>query len=359
MRRVLALSDGAFLMLALGTRRGVASSIVPIPGFVAELEARGICANSIGKVDGHEELIGLTRKLSDNKDAPRDWIDYRDTPETHALRREMVAVNAWIGGMSLRFQDDGLEPRVNVSQRTLRRRFIQHPTTPRKDCSLIHGGRLWGGFWETLARERRGGLSINGEAVVEVDFSALFLRLACAAAGAPIRQVDTDPYSVLPGLEQHRAGVKQAVSALLFKPDLRRFRKETYEALPKDATVCSVRRALLTAYPALATFLIATHSNSAVPVGFGLFRVESDILLAALRCLRAANISALPLHDALLVGRSCAGAAKQALEAAAQSVAGVHVPVRIKDLSLMTPPQLRERQRERGPREGITRGISL
>jgi hypothetical protein len=49
-------------------------------------------------------------------------------------------------------------------------------------------------------------------------------------------------------------------------------------------------------------------------LGYQLMRIESDILIAVITHLFNKGIAALPLHDAVLVGRSHAEAAKEVME---------------------------------------------
>ncbi len=180
-------------------------------------------------------------------------------------------------------------------------------------------------------------LRINGERLAEADMNAMFLRLASAMGGSEL-DYDSDPYMALlcsldgqavPGLQQYRRGLKGAIAALLFKPDLKRWPDDTREALPQGLTVKELRIALLQAFPGLTHCLLGMGASSGVPIGFSLFRTESDILLEALRMLRDAGVTALPLHDAVLVSESAADFSKECLERAAVDVASVRIPAKV------------------------------
>jgi hypothetical protein len=66
-------------------------------------------------------------------------------------------------------------------------------------------GRLFGGFWQGLQRERRSGIRIDGEPVATLDYSSMFARLAYASKG--VRPPAGDLYAI-PGLEGRRDAVK-------------------------------------------------------------------------------------------------------------------------------------------------------
>jgi hypothetical protein len=92
------------------------------------------------------------------------------------MRGDIRRINAWLERASITFVDDGAEP-VDVHDRILRRLFVipeGDPLGQRFDLS----GRLFGGFWQGLQRQRRSGIRIDGEPVATLDYSSMFARLA-------------------------------------------------------------------------------------------------------------------------------------------------------------------------------------
>jgi hypothetical protein len=67
-------------------------------------------------------------------------------------------------------------------------------------------------------------------------------------------------------------------------------------------------------------------------------RIESDILVAVLLSLMKDGITALPLHDAVLVQERHAETAKATMQREALRRIGVAIPVDIKEASLAGPP---------------------
>ena len=65
-------------------------------------------------------------------------------------------------------------------------------------------------------------------------------------------------------------------------------------------------------------------------MGFTIMLLESQILLCALEKLMALGVVALPQHDGLMVARSNAGIAQEALQAASRDVLGVTIPAELK-----------------------------
>jgi hypothetical protein len=92
----------------------------------------------------------------------------------------------------------------------MRRRFI---ILPEQEISFDQGGRLFGGFWQQLKRERRRHIRIEGEPVAVLDYGSMFTRLAYSEIGA--EPPGGDLYAV-PGFEGYRSGIKLVMNALFF-----------------------------------------------------------------------------------------------------------------------------------------------
>lgn len=364
--RIVAASDGEFLTLTKAARspnraqHGNASTIEPTQEFAAEVRARGIALSDLG-VRREAELIAFTQKQP-KEDAWR-WddqtetvfVDYRDNRFTNAARAQMQALRDRIAAASIEFVEDGEHPRVDTKRRDLQRRFILPPRCDGKAARplpaghTLEGGRMAGNaFWLTLRKDRRrASLRLGGEAIAEVDFNAMFPRLACAKAEHPIggngdsaqSDMARDFYApIVEAVLKHspeaprdklRSGIKQALSALLFAPTLRRWPEKIRARLPKQFSVEDMRRVVWEVYPALWPYVAAASSKEKRGIGYRLMRIESDLILQACLRLAAQGITALPIHDAVLVPRSKAMIAAEALERTALEVAGVVVPVSV------------------------------
>ena len=91
--------------------RGEVSSIAPTDAFAARVRELGIGLSdfSHGGDDGEEVLV-LTRKAGTRAAPSTDRVDYEDTAETNALRKEVRRVNAFLAAADIDFVPDGLEP---------------------------------------------------------------------------------------------------------------------------------------------------------------------------------------------------------------------------------------------------------
>jgi hypothetical protein len=219
--------DLDFLDLRHSTMRGEVSSIAPSAWFTAKIAEHRIQLADFGRDDAEEVMVLTRKKRFPSTGEGADWvhrqlIDYTDTHLTRQYRDQVRNLNGFLRAANIDFLDDGVEPRVDPHERTLKRRFIVHGRlTPRFD----QGGRLFGGFWQNLKSERRRRIRIDGEPVAVLDYGAMFTRLAYSQIGET--PPEGDSYTI-PGLEGYRSGVKAAMNIFLFDGGPRRsWPKET------------------------------------------------------------------------------------------------------------------------------------
>lgn len=320
---VLALLDGALFTLHRSTRKGVASTITALPSFAELLQRFRWRGDHFGEVPGRE-TIWLSRTEHDYVEDTKtvELIDYAETEETTGLRQEMVLINAALADADLAMEPDAGPKILTTVGRSLRRQFKLLPEDHAE--RFDRSGRLFGGWWQSLSRDRRTSLRIDGEPIADLDFANMFMRLAYIEAGhAP---PDGDLYSTVPGLSEARwrPGVKLLVNAMLFRTGpLTRLPKGATELLPRGMTGAAARQAVLAAHPTLAPVFEAG-------AGFRIMNAESRILVAALLGLADRKIAALPMHDGLMVARSKADKAAQIMKEAAQSTVGYKLPISLK-----------------------------
>lgn len=336
------LADLDFLDLKWSLNRGEVSSIAPSEWFSRKVAEYGVGLADFGRHEV-EEVIYLSRNTRETashgqggeRTLHREPINYADTPATRRYRDDLRYLNAFLAGAEIAF-DDGQEPRVDPFDRTLRRRFV---ILAKQGERFDQGGRLFGGFWQTLKSDRRRAIRINGEQSVELDYGSMFTRVAYAHVGAT--PPDGDQYAI-PGLDGYRSGVKMAMNAFLFDGGPRRTWPSAlgvgvgsdaeaaadptslaanYEArLPEGWDVKRTRDAILKVHP-----LLQGAWNRRL--GYNLMFRESEILVAVLQDLAAKNIPALGLHDGLIVAASDAPTARWVMAKRATELTGVTIPV--------------------------------
>jgi hypothetical protein len=266
--------------------------MAPSAWLVTKVAEYGITLSDFAR-DEAEEVVILSRKVRGNDEtaAIRKLVDYQDTPETVRYREAVRALNAFLSAADITFLDDGEEPCADPIERAMKRYFVIREG---QEVRFDQGGRLFGGFWQTLRSERRKHIRFSGKPVAVLDYSSMFTRLAYAEIGA--QPPEGDLYAI-PGLEGYRSGVKTAMNCFLF--DAGRRRKwpsdmgvgvgDDHDAstnpegevasfkgrLPHGWTVVRTRTAILKVHPALAD---AWDRQ----LGFRLMFLESQILLAVL-----------------------------------------------------------------------------
>lgn len=320
--------------------RGEVSSIQPTRRFADMVVAADIALAHFAR-DPSQELLLFTRVTRKQSPVTHKWTktrkleDYTDTPTTLSYRAAVRELNAFLDSADISFIDDGLDPAVDPYGRTLTRRFTIFDAQERRFDQV---GRLFGGFWMSMKRERRKQIRIDGEAVAELDYSTMFTRLAYADLW--LQPPEGDLYAI-PGLEAHRSGIKLAMNCFLFdeNPNRRTWPKDmsltaetgaeateedTFKGkLPDRWTVNRTKKAILTVHPAL-------ERAWGRGLGYRLMWQESEILLAVLRELMGQGIPALGLHDGLLVPVSKTDIALEAMRNQSKAIVGVELPCSIK-----------------------------
>jgi len=231
-------------------------------------------------------------------------VDYPETETTSRMRAEMETLNRGMEGADLKVVMEGQEVTGLTEPRRLRRVFTYG--------SFTSGGRLFGGFWEEMPKHfRRTALRIDGEETVELDYGQMALRLLYGEAG--VIPSWTDGYLVpLPGLEGDpglfRDGMKVLINAMLFsKSPLSRKPKDTKKLLPGFLSIQQLTEAVLGTHRPVAHLF---HSG----IGHHLQFLESELMVDLLLIAGDRGITALPIHDSIIVERSHEMEAKTLME---------------------------------------------
>jgi hypothetical protein len=310
--------------LSKSTQKGTASALTADAGLAESLARFKFRAEHFGHAPGRE-TIWLSRAERDYVDGTldRELIDYADTPETLRYREEMATINTALRSADTRMLPDGGQP-VLTSLRELHRSFNLTASTPAGVERFDLGGRLFGGFWQSLEKPRRRSIRLDGEPVADLDFAAMFLRLAYLEVGES-PPPEGDLYAAVPGLSGWRKGVKIAANAMLFRTSpMLRLPKKARDHLPPRLSCASVRAAILAGHPALAPVF-------ETGIGYRLMFLESQILVAAMLRLIAQGVSAvLPMHDGLMCPRSKAELVRQTMSDAAEQTVGFRLPISLK-----------------------------
>jgi hypothetical protein len=234
------------------------------------------------------------REVIHLKDSRRRLIGYSDTSLTRQMRREVCELNEAFRSVRLALVATDVTWRpiaVHIDNEVL------HPA--QVACYRIfnggwqHGGRLYGPFWQTLSKQRRLQLTMDGADVIEHDFAQLHPRLLYAARGCPIAG---DAYTIL-GYEGDRAAVKRSWQILINAASRRQAVLALAEELGgfhRQAEAAHLLDALEHHHRSIAA---AFYTG----IGLRLQRLDSDLMMGILLQCLGEGIIALPVHDSLVV----------------------------------------------------------
>jgi hypothetical protein len=288
----------------LSARMRVPSLIRPNTALAQHLPLAPPDWRSVKQIDDGALIILKEGKDDEGRAAT---IPFSETAKTRQLAGQMRHINEFLRSEDIEVtgQDTGLSlgkdgQVIAPYRRSLRRIF--------NNGNWQHGGRLAGGFWMGMQRaERFERIRIDGERIADVDYRQLFPRLAYVRAGQP--QPEDDMYDVT-GDGSGRDGWKRLMNAMLFADGpLRNWPEGTLQNFPSGTKLRDAIR-MLAAHHAPIADLFGTG------LGFQLMRIESDMLIGVITHLASLGVTALPLHDAVLVAESKADVAAGAMQAA-------------------------------------------
>jgi hypothetical protein len=164
--------------------------------------------------------------------------------------------------------------------------------------SITKGGRLYRVWWQNILSEYRKYIHIDGEPTVEVDYSAMSIRLLYAKYKLPY-PIEKDPYDI--GLSNwvgrkdcRRKPIKRFVNAILNDEDGIYTLKSSDKELLGGISDTELRRLIESTHPEIYPKMIAG-------IGLELQFLDSEIACSILHMLQNRNIVVLPIHDSFVV----------------------------------------------------------
>lgn len=309
--------------------RGELWAMRPAAAFISMAREFDLAATDFGRRKNEEpvRLAAQCRVVGRGKSiVVKVPLDYPDTDNTVAMRETMRSLNAFLAAADITFLDDGQGP-IDAHDRLMVRRFRGDDGEAAPAFNLV--GRLFGGFWQNLRKDRRGSIRINGEAPWLLDYSSMFPRLAYAKAGLMAPQGDL--YAI-EGLKDHRDAVKVLMNTLLNDRHNRRttWPLEADTPCPPEWTVSQMRKAIISRHPGLA-------STFGTGVGLELMYIESQVMMQVLTGLQAHDVVGLGIHDGLIVPASAVELTREMMTAAAQAVTSTTIPITAEALAHVAP----------------------
>lgn len=283
---------------------------------IQRIKEHGITREDVIRGEGGE-LIELRASKGDHGEPRGKLQNYEDTDQTRAWRRQMQEINRFLMKAEL-----SLEGAVgtDIWDRRLRRVF--------NNGDFEQGGRLYGGFWQPMSKaERFRHLRIDGKPVIELDYGQVATRILYGRSG--LEPPEGDLYEI-EGKAYPRDGMKKVLNALLYA-------SKSLTTWPRN-TVDLFKDPVSRKHPPFKQVkdaLIEKHSqiSSSFETGEGMriMFLESQILIDVLETLRSEDITALPIHDAILVAKGNEPLAQKVMEDSFLKVTGVTAKVSLEN----------------------------
>jgi hypothetical protein len=205
------------------------------------------------------------------------------------------------------------------------------------DFDWNKGGRFYSQHiadsYQVMSGEGRRRMTINGEAVVEIDIRASYLTIFLSMHGIQLDKTK-DPYE-LPGMGvEHRTAVKQwMVGTFGNSKPIRRWPPRMLENNPElsQHRVRPITDAVFDKYPALTTW--GQPLRGRILSWADLMFLESDVMFGAmLNLMHIHDTPSLSVHDSLIVPASKAEIAEEAI------TMSFHAKHRVEPLLKINPP---------------------
>ena len=236
-------------------------------------------------------LKGTASRLGARKESARS-MRFEETEKTRAIKQQLLEINSFL-----------IEQRYEGMEFYGLRRLFNEGNHPSFDWNL--GGRLYAvgdDSYQMLKKAKRLDIKINGEAVVELDINASFLRILHGLRGFAL-PTSNDIYAI-DGID--RALVKAWVSCTFGHTKFHRaWPKTVVEELSRQGTTAwkehsypSLQPKVLEHFPVLRDWPECGIRWS------GLMYQEAEAMIATMENLRTHGIVALPVHDSLIVPKS-------------------------------------------------------
>ena len=180
---------------------------------------------------------------------------------------------------------------------------------------------MFGGFWQELKKEHRKNIIINDEETVSLDYSQMGPRILYGLCG--IRPTTQDCYRI-PNYDRYRNGIKKVFNAMTFaNKQMKRFPKGVKQMFKEDIRFQEVSDAIQRYHSGIA-------HKFYVGIGHYLQYLESQVLIKVLLGLKELGIHALPIHDAVVVGRAWMDMSRQLMEQVFLDMTNVESWVQVK-----------------------------
>jgi len=240
-------------------------------------------------------------------------IPFTDTPETIAMRNDIIAYNSLLSRTEITLTGLTSDDRLSHSDYLLRSTYYNsdnsrtvrlRPMRIRRifNVDFQHGGRFYGGI-ENMPSELRTKIQINGEPTVELDYVAYQLRMLYH-----MENVDylSDPYAAVNGYTPDMREVYKLIALVALNAGneaacLKGIRNELKGSALlvrtgglTDAVIRPMLQKWVNAHPQLQQYMYSG-------IGLSLQAIDSDITNNVLKHFQKRGVLVLSVHDSFLI----------------------------------------------------------
>lgn len=293
-------------------------------------------------------------RLKDDKTGRKKNLVVPDTPEVQLMRQQMQQINEFlcdqavhlnlpntkIKALALRMASQRYSYEIGAGRRRTRARVLNFGQVGLRRIfskgRLDRGGRLYGGWWQTIPKDYRRFITINGRPTVEVDFSEMHPTMLYLLHGVEpsqniydlgIRNPSDPAYDpTVEPYKSRRKTIKRFLNALINDENGRH----------KLSKVGSQRLGL--SHEQLKELILIKHPVIARAVGTDagshLQFLDSQIACHVMLKLMSQGIVALPVHDSFLVQEEFQSELIVAMKEAFASVMGAAANLKSPELPM-------------------------
>jgi len=247
------------------------------------------------------------RELIRLRNSDGQLVDHHETEITRRMRRVLAEQNEAVGSINIELSGpeiwlDGAVLQVGENIRLFPAQYCVYRVF---NGDLMHGGRLYGGWWQNAPKNIRAMMLIDGESTIEDDHAQLHPRLLYAIAG---RNLVGDAYT-LPGWD--RKPYKIAFNVLLNANNFHSARAVIASELGGENAYLLAALLIRDMKKRHAAVRGYFHSG----IGLRLQNLDAKMAEVVLTRLLKRGIVALPIHDSFIVQKRYRTDLKEAMEA--------------------------------------------
>lgn len=265
------------------------------------------------------------------KNKKKKRIRYGDVPYANEARERLGIINAKLAQHWYDLELPDQDVRAHLKRDKGREEEAAHFDLSRRqlyrvfnNSSWKDGGRFYGGWWQSIPKELRRYVTIDGKRTVEADYSGLHAAMLFAMAGLDVPE---DPYArCFPSDTKGdlRSIVKITFNALLNAKSVRALSQlDNYDAEMTGMSWNDFKLHIVHCFPEL-------REHIGTGVGIELQRMDADLAEKVMLRFCSMQYPCLPVHDSFLVHHALEDELSQVMQLVFKEIFGKEVNVKRK-----------------------------